>query len=524
MKNFIIPPSAWALILLKNLYRSCNPDLANRWMKKRFFTAFTVLTTLLTTFLPAMSLAAVSPGASALPPMLSAYNDGHLTTIKEVLLSRIAHEPFNLIASFIFLLALIHIFIAPFFLGVAKKIKKRFQQKNPDAEVSFLSEVLHFVGEVEVVFGLWAVVLAAVICVYFDPSEAIHYMTYKVNYTEPMFIVVIMTLAATKPVLDITRMSMGSIASIFGGSPLAWWAVILTLSPILGSFITEPAAMTIGALLLAREFYATHPSTKLKYATIGLLFVNISVGGTFTNFAAPPVLMVAKAWEWDTLFMLEHFAWKAALGIIISNLLYFLIFRKEISGLRSTKTPGASFLEDDHAPGWVILMHLAFMVWTVLMAHYPVFFIGGFLFFLGFYQATRPYQKPLALQQALLVGFFLAGLVIHGGLQGWWIQPVLSSLSENSLMLTSTLLTTLNDNASITYLASLIPDFPDELKYAVMVGALTGGGLTVVANAPNPAGIAILGKHFAEGRINPIYLFAGALLPTIVMGCVFMLL
>ena len=467
--------------------------------------------------------AAAATIPSHLPPALADYNDQHLDSIKEILLHRIDQEPFNLIASLIFLLALIHIFIAPFFLGVAKKIKQRFHAKHPDTEVSFLSEMLHFVGEVEVVFGLWAVVLAGAICLYFDPHEAIHYITYKVNYTEPTFIVVIMSLAATKPILDITRICLGQIASLFKSTPVAWWAVILTLTPILGSFITEPAAMTIGALLLGREFYTSRPSIQLKYATIGLLFVNISVGGTFTNFAAPPVLMVAKPWEWSTMFMLQNFAWKAAIGIIISNLMYFLWFKKEISTLRSHKTPLSSLEESTYAPGWVILVHVAFMVWTVFMAHYPVLFIGGFLFFLGFYQATRPYQQPLALQQALLVGFFLAGLVIHGGLQGWWIQPVLSSLPKNGLMLTSTLLTTLNDNAAITYLASLIPNFPDELKYAVMVGALSGGGLTVIANAPNPAGVAILSQHFDQGRINPIYLFLGALIPTIIVGSVFML-
>lgn len=473
----------------------------------------------------ATSAWAVGDVPSSLPPALSSYQDQHLGSIKEILLHRIEYEPFNLIASLIFLVALIHIFIAPFFLGVAKKIKQRFYTKHSDAEVSFLAEVLHFVGEVEVVFGLWAVVLAGAICVYFDPHEAIHYITYKVNYTEPMFIVVIMSLAATKPILEFTRVCLGGIARLFHDRPVAWWAVILTVAPILGSLITEPAAMTIGALLLGREFYLTQPSTQLKYATIGLLFVNISVGGTFTNFAAPPVLMVAKPWNWSTMFMLENFAWKAAIGIVIANMLYFLWFRKEMIALGTDTT--SSPTEDEPSlkiPGWVIMTHIAFMVWTVLMAHYPVLFVGGFLFFLGFYQATRPYQQPLALQQALLVGFFLAGLVIHGGLQGWWIQPVLSSLPADGLMLTSTLLTTLNDNAAITYLASLIPNFPDELKYAVMVGALSGGGLTVIANAPNPAGVAILSKYFDQGRINPLYLFVGALVPTIIMGLVFMLL
>ena len=62
------------------------------------------------------------------------------------------------------------------------------------------------------------------------------------------------------------------------------------------------------------------------------------------------------------------------------------------------------------------------------------------------------------------MGFFLAGLVIHGGLQGWWIGPVLRSLAENPLFLGSTLLTAFNDNALITYLATLVPNLADRLK------------------------------------------------------------
>ena len=73
----------------------------------------------------------------------------------------------------------------------------------------------------------------------------------------------------------------------------------MTIAPILGSFITEPAAMTIGALLLAKKIYKHKPKATFAYATLGLLFVNVSVGGTLTHFAAPPVLMVASTWSWD---------------------------------------------------------------------------------------------------------------------------------------------------------------------------------------------------------------------------------
>ena len=49
--------------------------------------------------------------------------------------------------------------------------------------------------------------------------------------------------------------------------------------------------------------------------------------------------------------------------------------------------------------------------------------IGGFLFFLGFTNATAAYQSAVDIKTPLLVGFFLAGLVVHGGLQAWWIGP-----------------------------------------------------------------------------------------------------
>jgi len=126
------------------------------------------------------------------------------------------------------------------------------------------------------------------------------------------------------------------------------------------------------------------------------------------------------------------------------------------------------------------------------------------------------------LRPALLVGFFLAGLVVHGGLQAWWIAPVLGSLSQNALFFGAAVLTAFNDNAAITYLASLVPNLTDAMKYAVMAGAVTGGGLTVIANAPNPAGQAILAKYFPDG-VSPAWLFLGAFIPTVIATLFFLL-
>jgi hypothetical protein len=160
----------------------------------------------------------------------------------------------------------------------------------------------------------------------------------------------------------------------------------------------------------------------------------------------------------------------------------------------------------------------------VATAHFPPLFIGGFLFFLGFVQATEPHQNEVDLRPALLVGFFLAGLVVHGGLQAWWIAPVLSRLAAFPMMAVAMLLTAFNDNAAITYLASLVPDLAAPVKYAVVAGAVAGGGLTVIANAPNPAGQSLLVRFFPNEAVAPLGLAFAALAPTLIVAACFWLL
>jgi hypothetical protein len=289
--------------------------------------------------------------------------------------------------------------------------------------------------------------------------------------------------------------------------------------------------MTICALLLARQFFDRRPEARLKYATLGVLFVNVSIGGTLTHFAAPPVLMVARPWEWTTLFMLTHVGWRAIAAILLSTAIYFLAFRKEFRAMSATSASISGDQPDEDAegpallpiPAWLTVAHVLFMAWTIVNSHSAVLFVGGFLFFLGFARATAAYQNRLDLRAPLLVGFFLAGLVIHGGLQGWWIAPLLSRLGETALFAAATILTSFNDNALITYLATLVPHLSEPMKLAVVEGAVTGGGLTVIANAPNPAGQALLNRFF-DGAVSPLGLFAGALPATLVAALVFRLL
>ncbi len=464
-----------------------------------------------------MVASAAEPAAAvgAFPPPPESYGDSHLTSLWDVLKGRIEREPFNLWATILFLAAVVHTFLTHKFRHWAHLMEDR--SGGPTAA----TRTLHFLGEVEAVFGIWVLPLFALMIFKVGWQPSLDYLNHRVSYHEPLFVVIIMAIAATRPILNLAEQCLKFVARIGGGGPAAWWISILTLGPLLGSLITEPAAMTISALLLARQFYALKPPAKFAYATLGLLFVNISVGGVLTHFAAPPVLMVAERWNWTTPHMFSHFGVAAISGILIANTAYFLCFRKQFKLLAAVQaeTTGAQ----KRVPLWVTVSHLLFMAWSVMNAHHPALLIGGFLFFLALYEVTAESQGELQLRSPILVGFFLAGLVVHGGLQSWWIAPVLGRLSEVPLMLGATVLTAFNDNAAITYLATLVPGLTEGMKYAVVAGAVTGGGLTVIANAPNPAGQSILAKFFPDG-ISPLGLFLGALPATIILGLCFLLM
>ncbi|MEP6782724.1 MAG: putative Na+/H+ antiporter, partial [Acidobacteriota bacterium] len=331
------------------------------------------------------------------PRTLSSYPALPGQSLWDILQTRIQSEPFNLAAALIFLLAILHTFFAPRFASAAHREQRRYNAELAAAgrppHPSVKAEILHFLGEVEVVFGLWALPLMAAIFAWHGWHTAVEYVNSGVNYTEPLFVVVIMALASTRPIITLAEDALRQFARLGGATAAAWWVSILMVAPLLGSFITEPAAMTIAALLLAKQFFDLRPSMGLRYATLGLLFVNVSIGGTLTHFAAPPVLIVAREWAWSTPFMLSHFGWRAVIAVITSTTLYYLFYFREFRALANVKAvvereapaedaaPGQKLLP---VPKWVTIAHICFMVFTVMNSHYPALFLGGFLFFLGF--------------------------------------------------------------------------------------------------------------------------------------------
>ncbi len=377
--------------------------------------------------------------------------------------------------------------------------------------------LLHLLGEVEVVFGFWAFVLIGSMAFIQGGDEAIAYAESR-QYTEPLFVFVVMVVAASRPVLEAVRRLLGGLArAVPLRMPLVLAWLGLAAVPLLGSLITEPAAMTLAALMLNTLVFRPAVPERLKYAALGVLFVNVSIGGTLTSYAAPPVLMVTGAWHWDTAFMAHTFGWKAALAVLVNATGAVFVLRRQLRG--DGAQPAAA---PAPVPWLVSAVHLALLAGVVLLAHHPVLFMGLFLFFLGYTHAYARFQSPLILKEGLLVGFFLAGLVVLGGMQQWWLQPIVASLQPTALFFGALGLTAVTDNAALTYLGSLIVGISEPAKYMLVAGAVAGGGLTVIANAPNPAGVALLKQGFADGSISAAGLLLGALPPTAV-ACLFLL-
>ncbi|HEX2582919.1 MAG TPA: putative Na+/H+ antiporter [Chlamydiales bacterium] len=443
-------------------------------------------------------------------------------------LENLEHSSFHIIALLLLCGAVLHtLFVhkvhALARIIEAKQAPKRAKERSPR---SIGVQVLYFLSEVEIVFAIWAVPLFFIIAANFGWEPALEYINTR-DYTEALFVVIILSLASTRPIIQISQTVIQFLAKGLGGTLSAWWFVLLTVGPLLGSFITEPGAMAIVALLLSKKFYQFRPSSKLAYATLALLFTNISVGGVLTNFASPAILILSHAWEWSSWDMFTNFGAKAILGIFLANGIHWFYFRKEFALLNERKkladevfTPPKE--EERPTPRWITGVHLFTIAAVVLSANYPAIFMATYLFFVGFHQTTRRHQEPLRLARPLLVGLFIAGLVIHGGVQAWWVVEALVGLDPIQVLGMSMGLTAFNDNTAIAYLATLIPYWSKACQYALITGVISGGGLTVIANAPNPAGFVILSEHF-NGSASSWKLFLNALIPALIFYLVFSL-
>jgi hypothetical protein len=413
-------------------------------------------------------------------------------------------QTIQLLGAILFGLALLHTFAA--------KSIEQLAHRHPRH-----AGLLHLLGEVEVVFGFWAIVLIISMAIVGGGDSAIAYAESR-QYTEPLFVFTVMVIAASRPVLAVVQGLLHKLASLLPMRTelaMVWFG--LALVPLSGSLITEPAAMTLAALMLAPLAFRSELPEWLKYGALGVLFVNVSIGGTLTAYAAPPVLMVASAWHWDSAFMAQHFGWRAALAVLFNATVISALLARHLQAHTSSDSESAP------VPLTVSAIHLAFLALVVVFSHHPVLFLGLFMLFLGFTIAYQRYQQPLIIKEGLLVGFFLAGLVVLGGMQQWWLQPIVESLAPTALFFSALGLTAITDNAALTYLGSLIEGISAQSQYMLVAGAVAGGGLTVIANAPNPAGAALLRHGFRDASIGAIGLLLGALAPTAVAVLAFLL-
>lgn len=407
----------------------------------------------------------------------------------------------------LFFIALLHSFSTKFFVRLAQREGRH-------------AGLWHMLGEVEVVFGFWAFVLLGCMAAVDGYHSAVEYLDTR-NFTEPLFVFAILVIAGTRPILQAAQLLIDTLDRLI---PLpgttAYYFLTLSIVPILGSFITEPAAMTLGAIILRDRYFTKKIPESMRYLTIAILLVNVSIGGVLTPYAAPPVLMVAGKWGWGLHHMLMNFGWKAVIAICLNAAIASVVFHKTLFSMSKQHEDS----EVPRVPLVVMLIHLMALVLVVLFSHHPAVFMGVFLLFLGFTEAYRRYQSPLMLREGLLVAFFLAGLVVVGGMQKWWLEPILSSMGSTVLFGGTTLLTAITDNAALTYLGSLVEDLSDVSKYALLAGAVTGGGLTVIANAPNPVSFSVLQNTFENKAISPLGLFLNALVPTVIAACCFIFL
>lgn len=416
----------------------------------------------------------------------------------------IENSSIQLFGTVFFAIAVLHTFLAKPILNFSHRFPRGSGRES----------FFHLMGEIEIVFGFWAAIFLLVAGFTVGFSEVISYNE-KVLFTEPIFVFCIMVIASTKPVLSFAKGLIHKISLLLSKlfrirQIYADIFVILTVGPLAGSFITEPAAMTVTAILLFQLL--ERPSSKMLYCILAVLFVNVSIGGTLTHFAAPPVLMVAGKWNWDMAYVFSHLGYKSFFAVILNALLLVFYFRKEIKNECLNIQVSRS---EVRIPHWVTILHLIILGLLVAVAHYSQTAFGIFLFFLGVTTVTKKYQEPLRLKESLLVAFFLGGIILFGAFQSWWLEPVLTSLSEKALFFGAVALTAVTDNAALTYLGSQVEGLSETSKYFLVAGAVAGGGLTVIANAPNAAGFSILQSKF-KGGLNPVYLLLAAVPPTLV--------
>ncbi len=424
-------------------------------------------------------------------------------------------------ATFLFFCAVFHTFLTP----SLAKIYQEYQHKKmvfPERWKRYLllGECFRLLSKIELVFIFWAVPLFFLFLWCEGYKVTMGYFNSR-NYLSALFIMVMLILLESKPIEYFSECVFSTIAKIGRQSPKCWWWTLMIAAPLSSFFLKETGAMIIASTLLVKHFYRLFPSTKFGYATMGLLFSNISISGLLSAFSSRALFMILPSVKWGNTMILQHFCWKAVLAILISTSVCYWIFRKEFDSFPAVSVSAKA---KERIPKWVICTHIGFVAALMILQSEPLFMGALFVFYLAFQNFTVFYQHSINLAKIAFVGLFFVGLVVFGGLQEWWVLEVMHRMSDFGYLITAYILSISLDNALVNYIVHNLPVATDCYLYLVLSGCMSAGGLTLIANMPNIVGYLILKPSFPSSSFSLGWLFLAALGPSCISVLIFWLL
>jgi hypothetical protein len=148
-------------------------------------------------------------------------------------MKRIQREPLNLVATIIFFGAIVHTFLTARFRKIAHIYQQSYETIEyllhakagpPDFgkkhdKLLFRAQLFYFMGEVEAVFGVWLIPLFVAIIGFHGWSTMVDYVG-NVNVADAIFVVVIMAMASSLPIIRFTEAVIAKVSAIGKGTPV----------------------------------------------------------------------------------------------------------------------------------------------------------------------------------------------------------------------------------------------------------------------------------------------------------------
>lgn len=421
-----------------------------------------------------------------------------------------------------FILSIVHIFMIPVFARLYRNYQnKRIAFPEDWKRFLWLGEWYRLMSTIELVFLLWSVPLFFWFLYTEGYKGTMAYLNTR-NYTFSMFIIVMWLLLGSKPISYAVEHAFAKIANIGRQSPKSWWLTVMFVAPLSTIFLRETGAIIIATTLLAKYFYDLSPSTRFSYATMGLLFSNVSIGGLLTTSSSRSLSMILRTLRWDNYEVMTHFGWKALLAICLSTTVYYYLFRREFHHfprkIEHIINAGRKI------PIWIICVHIAMAFAAMRFRSAPVLMGGVCIFYVFFHRLTVFYQNKIDFWKVCCLGVFFIGMSFVGGLQEWWILKLVKNSSDFGYMWAAYILSIFLDNVLVNLMMHDLPVVTDCYLYLVVAGCMSAGGLTLIANTPNIVSFATLRPFFQKPSFSFWKLFLASLFPSVLALMLFWLL